>query len=331
MRLAFGLACALSALGGCKGRDPPSHAARAASTPASAAAPLSRERCVAADCNAAVMLHGEPAMHALVVAGGRLTWGTNARPLEPMHHISTIAKSGGAPTTLASGLRAVADIAVEGDFVYFVEVGFPDATLQRIGLSGGPPEPLATCDGYHGLAFTSSEVIYVSRNRKLMAMPKKGGGARELGRAFYATRVQLLGDTVYWSAEDGLYRSRSGRPERVLAAQDPWGFAVTRDYLVLNQGGDQRGLFRARPDGSELRPLYGSNVSRLAADGSHAYVALRERGQWAIRRIALRDGEMALLARRAQGSDTSTIAFALDETHVYFADSDEGILWRVPK
>jgi len=274
------------------------------------------------------VLRGQREIRSLAIAGGRTFWGSWRIELEPNDSVQMLAARGAPPKRLASGLHGVCALEVDDEYVYLIEPGLrADGSLRRVPLAGGKPELLVTQPGACGMALTPREVVYASAG-KLQAIPKRGGSARVLGKAAPFAVVRALGETLYWSSEDGVYRSRGGPAERVLSTKDVYAIAITREYLVVQRGGADPGIVRARHDGGDSRLLYGGDVDALAADDSHAFFATSEGGARTIRRIALLDGEMTLLARRPQQSAT---AIALDDTHVYFTDPAEGLLLRVAK
>jgi hypothetical protein len=326
MRVALCLASALCALT-CDESEAPSPGASSSPSALPAPAPLVRERCVR-DCNPEIVLRGQDGIRVLAIAGRRLLWGTSRVELEPIDSVQMLATRGAQPQQLASGLYGVCALATDEKYVYLTEPGrFADDHLRRVPLSGGKLELLATHRGGCGIAVTQRELVYASGGQ-LRAIPKGGGTARVIAKAGPSQVVRAFDETLYWSADDGVYRSSGGPATRVLATTDVYGIAITPDYLVIERGGGEPGIVCTRHDGSEARVLYGSDVDALAADESHAFVATSEGGAGAIRRIALSDGEMALLARRPY---RSTTAIALHDTHVYFTDPVEGQILRVAK
>jgi hypothetical protein len=274
------------------------------------------------------VLRGQRDIRALAIAGGRVFWGSWRVGLEANDSVQMLAARGAMPEQLASGLQGVCALEVDDEYVYLIEPGrLADDYLRRVPLAGGKSELLVTHWGGCGMALTPREVAYSSAG-KLHAIPKRGGSARVLGKAARWAIVRALGETLFWSSEDGVYRSSGGPAERALSTNDVYGIAITRKYLVIRRGGADPGIVRARHDGGDSRLLYGRDVDALAADESHAFVATSEGGARTIRKIALLDGEMTLLVRRPQQSAT---AIALDDTHVYFTDPAEGLLLRVAK
>jgi hypothetical protein len=174
------------------------------------------------------------------------------------------------------------------------------------------------------LALTPREVIYSARPN---AIPKAGGRPRLLDVTAPVHALTAFGETLFYSTDQGVYRSAPKPPLRVLAAHPAYQIVLTRDHLLARNGGDEPGLWRVRHDGEGARLLYGGDMNALAADDSHAFIACREGGELAIRRVALADGEMALLARWPGGSPE----LALSDTHVYFTDPVDGLLLRVAK
>jgi hypothetical protein len=294
---------------------------------APAHAPLERERCVHGACGAEVVVRGQDQIRSLTIAGGRLIWGSYRVDARPSNTVRMLAKPGAAPHELARDLYGVCALAADDEHAYFIEAGYyGDDHVWRVSLAaGGKRQLLRSYRRGCALALTRRAAIYAETT--LMAVPKAGGTPRPLAKAPVSDVVRAFGETLYWTAEDGVYRAQPDPPERVLAASNVYGLAITREHLVIQKSGNQPGILRARHDGSDAQLLYGGDAHGLVADDTHAFVATSERGERMIRRIRLRDGEMALLARRRGGLPE----LALGATHVYFTDPDAGLVLRVRK
>jgi hypothetical protein len=80
----------------------------------------------------------EPFADAIAIDATNVYWATNTNP----GFLKKVAKSGGMPVVLASGLNAPVAIAVDTQWVYVTTSG--DQSISRVPINGGAPVVLAT-------------------------------------------------------------------------------------------------------------------------------------------------------------------------------------------
>lgn len=90
--------------------------------------------------------------------------------------VGSIPTSGGSMTTVASGGTGLVDLAVDGSYVYFIDLANPGSSVRRAGILGGPTKTYYNGGGSIGIEVDASYVYwitYVSLNQgKVMRAPK---------------------------------------------------------------------------------------------------------------------------------------------------------------
>jgi hypothetical protein len=141
------------------------------------------------------------------------------------------------PTVLASNLFQPIGLALDTNFIYWIESDpISSATnrgsVKRMAKSGGSPEMLATHLGeVHGIAVDSTNVYFSDWNGSVYRVPKTGGSATALGgyasSDFLALNDVYIFFTSYWGGPVSKIPKGGGANVNVTSQlTDPWGVAV---------------------------------------------------------------------------------------------------------
>lgn len=121
----------------------------------------------------------------------------------PSDSVVSMKRPLGAPVTLASGLPAVSDIAVDAVAVYWAT----DTTIQSVSLDGGTPVTLATGLSAPGGLIVHDATLYFSASDGVWSLPAQGGKPRHLiapTSGSFAILTAVDGSSLYWTNPDKL-------------------------------------------------------------------------------------------------------------------------------
>jgi hypothetical protein len=245
------------------------------------------------DASVGIVVAYSPFPQALAIEGADLYW-TDGQD----NAVLTVAKGGGAPTTLASGLQNPGRIAVDGTGVYFVDA--QNTAIESIALDGGTPTTLASFPdcSISGLAIDTTTVYWSDLIlNAILSVPKAGGAPvtlfQETGSSVHAISSLAIDDaSIYWlDSATGAVSSvpKAGGAAKVLTdkAASPGGIVVDDTDVYYSQ----------------------------TASGPATLFSLPKTG-----------GVPSALADQASSS-----GLALDAHHVYFLDGQNLSVWSVPK
>jgi hypothetical protein len=247
----------------------------------------------------------------------------------------------GAPAIFATGIRTN-DILVDAQNLYVHEAaGSPHGCVLKLAKSDASVTKLACDLGLSTTLAGDETTLYLNTAGGVEAVAKAGGALRSVapGRAFGA----LDRSRLYWSWSDSgsmenpkpvvskLFAiGKLGEGEAVLLeppegtgigqtlAADDSGvyFLLGHDLVVLAPG-------TATPRKvADMTGVFGF-VSRFALDSDSVYLGSEEK----VSRVSKAGGSPVVLAS-VQGHSHG---FAVDDRHVYFTDTQRGVLARVPK
>jgi sugar lactone lactonase YvrE len=136
--------------------------------------------------------------------------------------VRRVARGGGTPTTLASGLDHPNGIALDASFVYFSEWGSQGSVgIGKVPIAGGAVVSLAaTHGGVTALAIDADSVYWTTMDGDVVRLSKKGGAPEKLAtRQGDAGCLAVDAASVYWcdNTKHAILRrdKRTGAVERV--------------------------------------------------------------------------------------------------------------------
>jgi len=119
------------------------------------------------------------------------------------HTLKRGPKAGGTPTSLASGLGALEELAVCGDSVYTVDHGkslTEKKRVLRVAAAGGDPTELASYSGgsLGAVACDGSNVYFSPENTMAMSRVPAAGGTAIKVACPGGTKAIIAGSALYW-------------------------------------------------------------------------------------------------------------------------------------
>ena len=134
--------------------------------------------------------------------------------------VMRIDKNGGKAANLALG-NAPHDVAVDADYVYWIEQAAPAFSVVRTPIAGGPSVQLAVTDPFEpmGIALDGGNVYFMTGDGKVLGVSKSGGPTTVLlsDIGWFPLGLATDGTNVYVGAEAGLLRvPKSGGPSSCL-------------------------------------------------------------------------------------------------------------------
>lgn len=210
---------------------------------------------------AAELANGQSSPSAILVDGSDVYFITSDALMKVPAAGGPVQKVADAENATYSGL------AVDADHIYWTDYTSPGRTM-RIAKAGGPPEMLASGDGYpSGIAVAGGQVYWaVLSDNEIRQVPAAGGMA-------------------------GVFAANQNAPR--------WGFASDGVSLYwLTEGDFPMHLMKAPLAGGQpsliaTSPSQASMASTLVVDASHAYFALPE---CAIAKVPLAGGPVEQIA-----------------------------------
>jgi hypothetical protein len=118
-------------------------------------------------------------------------------------------KDGGQPADLAAG-NAPHDVAVDANYVYWIEQAAPFFGVIKTPIAGGPSLQLAATDPVEpmGLALDADNVYFMTGDGKLLKVSKNGGPTTVLlsDIGWFPRGLATDGTNVYVGSNGGLFR-----------------------------------------------------------------------------------------------------------------------------
>lgn len=263
------------------------------------------------------------------VGGGGLSWGGS---------VTSIARTGGASTTLASFDATPYSLASGGDHLFWINT-YPGSALPyeltSMPITGGAPA--AVPDG--GLPYAVSEGwLYLVRGDILYRRPAGGGAEEMVAAAEDVYSIAARGAHVYWTLHDGgvMRVDLGGGTPALVASQGACSTTLAVDdahvYWIQLVGcsGDKAVIQRAKLTGGDAEMLQGTQgAQHFVLDGSDVLFATSSN----IVKLPKAGGAATVLA------DTSFPGgLATDGTYVFWTngmntggDWESGELWRAPR
>jgi hypothetical protein len=250
-----------------------------------------------------------------------------------------VAKTGGFPVTLATGLRGCSHSNVEIDAtdLYFTENSFPRTSVVRIPKLGGVVLRLVTkvdTTQYGALASDSLNVYWIDES-EIKVLPKLGGSQQTLASiSLSPLRLIASGGFLYWNQSDSIARVSTAEPFPGVPGALPVGRSKLVDFNVT----DVSVFFTLEIGSVGNLPLGGGAWTEIASsppfpeaitvDGSWVYWVSKQAGsetRTEILKTNVTGGSPSLVVKA--GYDPGRIV--TDTSHVYWADGSK--LMRAPK
>lgn len=169
----------------------------------------------------------------------------------PASRLMRIAKSGGAPEVVATGLTGPVSVVVDGDSAYVAEAGEEGAivrvllsTGQKLAVATNQPEPRFVLSSATELFWINGGVFdprtQTVQGAGVMRVSKTGGGPQALSTSGDARALHLDGEWLYWTSSTALLRARlsTGSVETLVSDQPlPSSVVSTSDKLFWSSWG----------------------------------------------------------------------------------------------
>jgi hypothetical protein len=242
--------------------------------------------------------------------------------------VKKVPTSGGAVTTLVSGLKAPWGIAVDATTLYYADAnifggGF-QATLGSVPIAGGPNTVLVTSlEGGRFVALADGNIYWDSGNyvnstdhAEIEFVSKSGGTATALIPGTAAINgIVAAGDTLFYVDDFGVWAiSLAGGSPRSVATGGGYSLALDETYAYYLSTGS---ILRVPLAGGPVVTLAsGLNTPQaIAVDSTDVYVAV-EYGinESYIAKVSKSGGPVVTLV----GGQQDTTAIAVDEASVYW-------------
>ncbi len=242
--------------------------------------------------------------------------------------VKKVAKNGGTVTTLAS-IWTVRTIAVDSANVYWVE-----DCVKKVGINGGDITTLTSAyANSSALAIDSSNVYweYAGINK----VSKNGGSTTNIASGTaYAMAVDAT--SVYWADGSAINKVGidGGTVTTLASAGEVRSLAVDAESAYFGDAGyiKKVGINGGTVTTLTTEPTYVYNV---VVDSSYAYwigiqVLSENNSIMSLMKVSINGGPTTVLASGLGGS-SFYLGLAVDATHVYWTEQDNGVVKRVPK
>ena len=221
------------------------------------------------------------------------------------------------PGTLATGLSYPVSVAVDDNYVYWIEAS--GKVLKRVSKSGGAQTTLATNSflGFGQMVLDGNYLYYLDSGTKVQKLLKSGGTPTTLatGSSFY-DGITVQNNAVFWGASGVIYSvpTAGGSVTTVAtSSQDIASIRVTNNVVFWSQTLYPGTVF-AQPIGGSRTTLSSGNVAPgLAVQDNFVYFA----GYDSVYRIPIGGGIKQALATSLNYAYDLT----LDATNIYWVES----------
>ncbi len=235
-------------------------------------------------------------------------------------------------TTLASGQDKPADLVLRGGSIYWTNN--PEGTIRSVSIDGGVPVTLAsnqlhpthlTIDATHVYWTTGGDLQ--NGPGSVMKVPLEGGAPITLATPTLPWAIAVDATHVYWTGSDPnaavLKLPLDGGATTTLAGapSSPWALTVDDSGVYWTEYGGVRKVAKAGGTVTTLVEVDIMQVDDIATDATTVYFTTHS----AVMKVAKAGGAVTTLAE--QGFPRG---IAVDASHVYWADQDNGFIFRVP-
>jgi hypothetical protein len=178
--------------------------------------------------------------------------------------------------------------AFDSTYVYWAESGIvTTSTINRAPLAGGPPQRLATSEGYvSGLALDSGTVYWVDQiHGAIFGVPDTGGTVTTIATGLVSPAAMVVHAGMLYFSDGASVMSvptsggtvttlvhGPGLPVNLDYADDPMGMAVDDDYVYFAQPYAKEPTIAKVPvGGGQVTVLARSSAVGMAVDANNVY------------------------------------------------------------
>ncbi len=286
--------------------------------------------CIDGQCRPVTLASGQASPARIVVDDNYVYWTNEGTDTSSYSDgaVKKVAKTGGSIQTLASGQMRAWGIAVDDSDVFFTNLGYSDVAynyplgnVSKVSKTGGSVSLLASsqpapwsvlivegidkvfwCNG--GTYHVSNNTMYYDNNGSVWRATKSGGSPTALATG-QQEPVALVHDGWYSNDEVGLLWARRGG---FYDSQGGIGRYETSGYVRILTSG-------------QPWPM------AVASDNYYAYYPVNAGG---IRKIGLFGSEGPITLNPANGGNSAE-GLVVDDTHVYWGETSNATIYRVPK
>ncbi|MEA2238205.1 MAG: hypothetical protein QOC81_2929 [Thermoanaerobaculia bacterium] len=243
--------------------------------------------------------------------------------------VKKVSKSGGAVTTLASGLNRPA-LFVDGSYVYFSDSpGINTTSVKRVPKNGGGVVTLASGQpSVWRIAADSSYVYWTDGyGGSVRKAPIAGGSVTVLSSGLNApSGIVLDATSVYWSESESAGRIMAA-PLSGGSTTTVWPYGKSPSLVVQGQNlfwtekltSNDAKISKAPVAGNSLVALVSGldNPLDLTSDGTNVYW-VEDRSNGAVKQVGVDGGMIMTLADNV----SHPVAIATDGAYVYWVEND---------
>lgn len=233
----------------------------------------------------------------------------------------------GAPQVLVGGLVEPTALVADADRLYWAD----DDGIGSAALDGSAPVRLWSGDVDATALAVDDDFVYFVGDERIRRVGKAGGTATALADATAFVEYLVIDSTrVWWSDSDrdviaSVAKSGGAVTTLLDGLRDPSGLAIDSSRVYFATGADGT-IHSATLDGTDVQVLaYGQEYpNSLILDGESVY--------WTT--------ERTVMSLPATGGTPTSLApshrsypqwLVTDASHLYYANSDDGSVERVPK
>lgn len=251
------------------------------------------------------------------------------------------------PSLLADGLDSPHDLALDADWVYWVEDSFPGpGSLRRVKKTGGNVETLATTlSEPSAVAVDESYAYVVERNNgkdgAVRRVAKGGGPVQTVATGLQNSQnhMRLDASYVYWGDYVGTWPNSSGAFKRATKAENGVVTVLVKDnglanlhtaldldgsYLYFTNDYDK--VLRVSKSGGDVTATElasGASASSLRVYGG--WIFITEYGEGKVVKVPVGGGGITTIATNTD----SAADLAVEDGWVYWIeDTNPGNVWR---
>ncbi|MGA9654616.1 MAG: SUMF1/EgtB/PvdO family nonheme iron enzyme, partial [Polyangia bacterium] len=251
--------------------------------------------------------------------------------------VMKVSKSGGAPTTIVSGLSAdIGTFAIDATSIYWNT--FNSGTVMKVPIAGGIPTTLASGqNGPAGITVDATNVYWTNwHDGTVMKVPIVGGGIPTILASGQGQPQRIMVDAVnvYWTTEGGTVMKVPiiccVTPTTLASGQgDPNGIAID-PTSVYWANYSTPGSVGSVPIGGGTPTILASGQNSpyfVAVDATSVYWV--NWGDGTVMKTLISGGTPTTLSSGQQNPATSGSDIAVDDTSVYWTSASSGTVVKL--